>query len=297
MQNQQDKTELKEQTNEKIVIVSVGRHTRLGDILEYAVAGIPFETIDADSFLQGDWTNRKLLFALSAEVTGENAQLHSLTARLNEKTWSLEGCTCAAIADGAQGGVIHLDALFLLLAANQTGAVVLSRPLLEGDRELRFFSGGKESPFERYRAQARLLVERLITGVTDAPEHPRVRFSTALEGGAAHDWDSAIISMVADFGGELEDITVPDRTILLCENTDGLPSEKTLSLLSAQGQLRLILASPATGSDLFTAAIMERACLRGNYTLPPRAVIVFDGMSTVEVLASKREMERVKLFL
>jgi len=294
MQNQQNKTELNEQTNDKIVIVSVGHHTRLGDILEYAVAGIPFETVDADAFLQGDWTNRKLLFALSAEATGENTLMHLLTARLNEKTCSLEGCICAAIADGAQGGQIHLDTLSLLLAANQAGAAVLARPLLEGDRELRFFSGGKESPFERYRLQARLLVERLITRGTDAPEHPRIRFSTALEGGAAHDWGRAITSMVADFGGEIEDITVPDRTILLCENTDGLPSEKTLSLLSAQGHLCLILASPVTGSDLYTAAIVERACLRGNYMLPPRAVIVFDGKSAVEVLASKREMERVR---
>ena len=42
------------------------------------------------------------------------------------------------------------------------------------------------------------------------------------------------------------------------------------------------------------AALLERACLRGGYSLAPRGVIVFEGKSAVEVLASKAEMERVK---
>jgi hypothetical protein len=65
-------------------------------------------------------------------------------------------------------------------------------------------------------------------------------------------------------------------------------------MLGGTGRLRLLLASPTTGSDLYTAALMERACLRGDYTLPPNAIVVFEGISAVEALASKGEMERVK---
>jgi len=294
MQNGSEKTETNDITVKKIVVVSIGQHTRLGDVLEYAIGGASFETIDADDFSCANWANQRLLFAISADAAGENAQLHSLCDKLQKSSGLLEGCVCAAILDGVQGGTAHLDALKLLLAANQAGASVLSRPLVESDKELRFFSSGKESPFERYRTQARAMVARLQAVDLSAPEHPLVRFSTALEGGTAHDWRELLSRMTSESCGELEDIGEPDETILLCENTDGLPGEKALSLLNAKGMLRLLLASPSAGSDLYTFAVMERACLRGNYALPPRAVITFEGMSAVEALASKREVGRVK---
>ena len=81
---------------------------------------------------------------------------------------------------------------------------------------------------------------------------------------------------------------------MLCANTDGLPEERTQALLNASGTLRLLLASPTPGGDLYASAIIERACIRGNYSLAPRGVLAFEGLSAVEVLASKRELERVK---
>lgn len=294
MRKELSKTESYENKAEKVIVVSIGRHTRLGDVLEFAIGDTAFVTIDADDFSRENWADQRLLFAVSADAAGENTQLHSLFTKLHKDRCSLEGCICAAILDGAQGTTAHLDALKLLLAANQAGASVLSRPMIESDKELRFFMSGKEPPFERYRAQARALTERLISADMSVPEHSRVRFSTALEGGIAHDWRELLSRMIAERGGGLEDIGETDETILLCENTDGLPGEKTLSLLNAKGALRLLLASPSTGSDLYTFAVMERACLRGNYALPPRAVIAFEGMSAVEALASKREVERLK---
>ena len=124
-----------------------------------------------------------------------------------------------------------------------------------------------------------------------------VRFVTALEGGIAHDWREYLSRLIEQNGGELLDIGETDETILLCENTEGLPNEKTLSLLAGSGKLRILLASPTTGSELYLACLIERACLRGNYTLPPHAALVFDGMSAVEVMASKAEMDRVKAYL
>ena len=189
---------------------------------------------------------------------------------------------------------MHLDVVQLLLAVNAAGSCVIAQPLLESGRELRQFAGGKETPFARYRALARALVARLIATETRAPERPLYRFLTALEGGAAHDWRGYLARVAENTGGALEDIGEPDESILLCENTSGLPDEKTLSLLHGSGMLRLLFASPTTGSDLYTACILECACLRGDYSLPPRAVLVFDGMSAVEAMASKVEMERVK---
>ena len=294
MQNEQENSELSKNDVGKLVVVSIGRHTRLGDILEYALAGQAFETVDEERFFNESWTNRRLLFAISADESDGNARLHKMTSHLREKADLLEGCVVAAIVDGAQGTLAHLDALKLLMAANRAGATIVSRPLIEADRELRFWSGGRESSFERYRASARQLVERLLTAEATPPEHPRVRFATALEGGAAHDWSGVLEEIVSTSGGTFEDIIAPDETVLLCENTDGLPDARTLTLLNAAGTLRLLLASPTPGGDLYASAIIERACIRGAYALPPRGVLTFEGLSAVELLASKRELERVK---
>lgn len=121
-----------------------------------------------------------------------------------------------------------------------------------------------------------------------------MRFITALEGGAAHDWREYLSKLIESSVGELTDIGEPDETILLCENTEGIPDEKTLSLFSGYGKLRILLASPATGSELYAACLFERACLRGKFILPPRALIVFEGLSAVETMASRAEMERIK---
>lgn len=280
-------------TNEvKLLVVSVGTHTRLGDVLEFALAETPFKTIDADAFARGAWIDRRVLFAVSADASGDNAQLGMLAANL--RAGALEGCVCAAIADGAAGGEAHLDVIRLLRAANEAGATIPAKPLLESGRELRQFADGKETPFTQYRLSARQLVERLCAQKSEIPEHPLVRFITALEGGAAHDWREYLSKLIESSVGELTDIGEPDETILLCENTEGIPDEKTLSLLTGSGKLRILLASPATGSELYAACLIECASLRGNYMLPPRALIVFEGLSAVETMASRAEMERVK---
>ena len=284
----------KSKPEEALVVVSVGTHTRLGDVLEYAVSELAFETVETEVFLRGSWQNRRVLFAISTEPSGENAQLRALVAGLRAGTCQLDGCQCAALVDGASGGDAHLDVIALLLAANGAGARVIAKPLLEGGRELKQFSGGKDTPFERYRMLARELVARLCADAPQAPTRALVRFLTALEGGAAFDWRGFLSRVASQAGAELQDIGTPDETILLCENVEGLPDERTLSLLSGAGMLRLLIASPATGSSLYTACLFERACLRGGYALAPRAVLVFEGVSAVEAMASRAEMERVK---
>lgn len=287
--------------SETTFIVSLGQHTRLGDALEYAMAGIAFETVDAGDLAQGDWTNRRLLFAASADAYGENENLRALAALLIGGGCDLAGGVCAMIADGEQGGAIHLDAIRLLLAANTAGAEILSRPLLESGRDLRNIApeaGGKESAFDRYRALAQALTKRLSEYESTRPDHRCVRFACALDAGVTNDWRAAIRRMLAASNVELsEDDAETEETILLCENTDGLPDSRTLALLKGSGEMRFLVASPATGGELYAASLMERACLRGKYALPPHAVTLFEGLSAVEVLASRAEMGRVKAVL
>ncbi|MEZ4510126.1 MAG: hypothetical protein R2881_11125, partial [Eubacteriales bacterium] len=131
--------------------MSLGRHTRLGDALEYALDGLLFQMIDASALTQATAEQQLLLFAASADQLGENEQLRRLAARLNSDTCSLNGSVCAMIADGEQGGAIHIDALRLLLKANVAGAAVIRQPLLDAGRDLRTFAGGgKHTPFAQY---------------------------------------------------------------------------------------------------------------------------------------------------
>ena len=283
---------------DQIVIVSMGQHTRLGDALEYALAQTPFETINAQELAKGNWVNRRLLFAASADQRGENASLRQLAAQLYGGECDLSGCAVAMIADGEQGGTIHLDALRLLTAANAAGAEALARPLIESERDLRSFAqelGGRESGFERYRSLACALVERLAKCTPEKSDSRMFRLASALDVGTANDWRAAIHRMLTAGSATLsEDDSETEDTIFLCENTDGLPDAGTLAQCKGSGRARFLIASPATGAELYLAALFERACLRGGYSLAPRGVLVFEGKSAVEVLASRVEMERVK---
>ena len=168
-------------TNEdKLLVVSIGTHTRLGDVLEFALANRAFESLDAVAFQCGSYQNRRILFAVSADASGENTELRALAANL--QTGMLEGCVCVAIADGAAGGEVHLDLIRLLCAANDAGATVIAKPLVESGRELRQFAVGKEKPFVKYQLLARELVARLTVQETQTKANPLVRFLTALEG-------------------------------------------------------------------------------------------------------------------
>ena len=285
-------------TGEKLVVVSIGTHTRLGDVLESALTGVAFETVTAEDFSRRRWEDRRLLFAISAGADGENAQLRALASQLARGDCALADSVCACIVDGASGGHAHLDAIKLLLAANDAGAEVIATPLLESGRELRTFASGKEAPFSRYCSLAEGLVARLMEAKPLASQTDAItsRFLTALEAGTARDW-SALIARYLELNEEFPTKRdVVNQTILLCENQNSLPDENTLSRLTGVGYLRLLLASPATGSELYLACLLERAVLRGNYALPPRAVLVFEGLSAAEVLSSKAELERVKAF-
>ena len=285
--------------NNPIKLISIGRHTRLGDVLEQALEGLSFQTMEAEELSGAAIAGARLLFAVSADALGENEPLRGWIARLKRGECRLDGAACAMVADGEQGGALQTDALKLLLAASGAGAACISQPLLEAHRDLKHFSnaGGaaRKTPFDAYVMQAKALTKRLNEYQIDQPEHSRNRIISPLTGGAVKDWRSALSRILAENGSTLTEGDDTTHTILLAENTSGLPDERTLALLRrGSGRLTCLVASPAMGSELYSLALLDQACVRGGFSLAPEGMLVFEGMSAVEVLSSKGEMERVK---
>ena len=285
--------------NNPITLISIGRHTRLGDVLEQALSGLSFQTMQAEELSGAKTAGARLLFAVSADATGENEQLRKLSQRFRSGELRLQGAACALLADGEQGGDIQTDALKLLLAASDAGAICIAQPLLESRRDLRSFTEAKgmarKTPFEAYVSQANTLIRRLGEFEIELPDPARVRLLSPLTGGTAKDWRSALTRILTESGAVLTEDEHAQRSILLVENTSGLPDERTLALLRrGSGRLTCLVASPAAGSELYSLALLDQACVRGGYSLAPEGMLVFEGMSAVEILAGKAEMERVK---
>jgi len=283
-----------------ITLISIGKHTRLGDVLEQALEGLPFRTLEAEELAGESAAGARLLYAVSADAHGENEQLRQWTTRLICGDYRFDGAACALIADGEQGGTMQTDALKLLLAASNAGAVCIPKPLLEAQRDLKQFSNAagaaRKTPFDTYVAQATALMKRLSEFEIEVPERARVRVISPLTGGATKDWRSALTRMLTESGAVLTEDEHAERTILLTENTSGLPDERTLALLKrGSGRLTCLVASPTAGSELYSLALLDQACVRGGYSLAPEGMLAFEGLSAVEVLASKAEMERVKV--
>ena len=287
---------------ETITIVSVGGHTRLGDVLEGAVDGLPFETADAAALSGADWSNKRLLFAVSADAFGANEALGALSARVLRDECDFSGSVCTAVLDAAQGGNAHADLLKLLLAVNGAGCTLMNRPCVEAGRDMKsvplMYGGGRGAPFVLYARAVRALTERLAGFAPAEKGKRRVRFVSALESeGTSREWRTALERMLKQNGGAFaKDDEEADTTLLLAENTANLPDETTLRALDDPrgGALRCILASPWFGAELFCMLTLERACLQGSFYLPPNAFTVLEGVGAGEALATAETFERAK---
>jgi hypothetical protein len=87
-----------------------------------------------------------------------------------------------------------------------------------------------------------------------------------------------------------------DETLLLLENDQNIPDEKTLRALDDPrgGPLRCLLASPWLGAELFCMLVLERACLQGAFALAPNGFTVCDGLTAGEALAIGASFNKVK---
>jgi len=279
---------------ETITIVSIGGHTRLGDVLEGAVDGLPFETADAAALSGADWSNKRLLFAVSADAFGANEALGALSARVLRGECDFSGSVCTAVLDAAQGGNAHADLLKLLLAVNGAGCTLMNRPCVEAGRDMKsvplMYGGGRGAPFVLYARAVRALTERLAGFAPAENGIGRVRFVSALESeGTSREWRTALERVLKQNSGAFAgDDEEADTTLLLTENTANLPDETILRALDDPrgGALRCILASPWFGAELFCMLVLERACLQGSFYLPPDAFTVLEGADAGEAVFS-----------
>lgn len=288
---------------QEITLVSAGRHTRLGDVLESALGDSALATLEADALIGAAGAGKRLLFAVSSGAEGALEPLARLTGRFISGDCDLRGAVCAAIVDANGGGSAYAAALGLLLAANGACAALPKKPLLAANKDLRNLSplpgAPWETPYARYCRLAGELIERLAQARPEKAECPRVRICTPLEDeGAAREW-RAVIERALVFGGaeaaEAENDPA-ESVFLLCENARALPDARTLAVLDDPrgGSLRAAVASPRAGAELFCMLALERACAQGNYSLQPNAFTVLEGFSAAEALTSKTEVERVK---
>ena len=299
---------------EEITIVSVGRHTRLGDVLERAVSKHKIETVSTEELSGSDWQGRRLLFAVSCGES-EQAELFALIRRLKSGECDLTGSVCAAVLDAGEDASAHTNLLRLLLAANGAGAWILAKPCVEASRDLKnipaMYGTARGSLYERFCALAEALAGRLFAfdharlaagqseGEPAESGAGRVRISLPLENAAAaRDWRSALAREFVFHGMEPVEAENEraEHTFLLCENTSGLPDHKTLAVLDDPrgGGLRVAVASPHIGAELFALLVLDRACLQGSFTLEPKAFTLLEGVTAQEAFAGKAEFERVK---
>lgn len=284
-------------------MVSTGRHTRLGDVLERALEGAALASLEADALTNAAGAGKRLLFAISSGAEGVPEALARLAGRLASGECDLSGAVCAAIVDANGGGSVYTETLRLLLAANGAGAALPNQPLLAASKDLRNLSllpgAPREAPYARYCRLAGELVKRLAENTPENAERPCVRVAAPLEDeGAAREW-RAVIERALVFGGaevaEAENDPA-DGVFLLCENVRALPDARTLAVLDDPrgGFLCVAVASPRAGAELTCMLVLERACAQGSYRLPPNAFTVLDGFTAAEALTSKAEVERVK---
>lgn len=287
---------------QSIQLISVGRHTRLGDILERALEGVSFQSIHAEDFAQEKREHQRLLFAVSGDALGENEALSALTRDVLRGKCKLCGSVCAVVGDGEQGGALHANILQLLLALNSAGCAIINHPCVEASRDLKNLSyqTGDENtpPFELYCRQAGLLAERLLAFQPTETDDKRIRFVSALESeGNGRDWKDALGREMNAHGAKFAETDKPaDATLLLCENTRNMLDGATVGLIGdfEEGELSCIVASQRFGSDLFCMQILEQACIQGAYSLASRAFTVFDGASAAEVLAVGAMFEKAR---
>jgi hypothetical protein len=285
-----------------VKLISVGRHTRLGDILERAVTDISFETIRSDDVAKQNLEGERLLFAVSSDEFGENEALSALTRDVLSGKCSLADSVCAVIGDGERGGALHADLLKLLFALNGAGCAIMNHPCVEGSRDLKNLSSqtGDEStpPFELYRRQAESLVGRLLAFEPAESGNQRIRFASALESeGAARDWLEALGKEAAAHGAKLVSADDPaDATLLLCENTRNTPDEATMRLIDSFDACTLscIVASPRFGAEFYCMQILEQACLQGGCSLLPYAFTIYDGISAAQAFAVGAMFEKAR---
>lgn len=164
--------------NGKLTLVSMGCHTRLGDVLEYALHELPFDMVTIDELPEVSLRGRRLCFALSVDESGVQPDYFRALGYLRAHTGALEDSVGVLLVDGASEQYTKGLARTLVLAANASGCRFPGRPLVEATKSLKNFevlSGVRGiDRFTAYRHTAKSLLSRLAAYVSPRFEQPQV---------------------------------------------------------------------------------------------------------------------------
>lgn len=163
---------------ETLHLISMGRHTRLGDVLETALADVPFTTVPAAALADTPVDQKRLLFALSVDHSGVEPDYARVLAYLRTHTGALTGSCGAFLVDGESEQYTKGLARTLALAASMAGCRLPGKPLVEATKSLKNFdvlSGlyGVDR-FTAYKNAAGALVTRLMQSEPRRFQRPRL---------------------------------------------------------------------------------------------------------------------------
>lgn len=162
----------------ELTLVSMGRHTRLGDALEHALNDRPFSTVTLDDLDTATLTNKRLLFALSVDASGVEPDYFRLLRYCRTHPGALRGSVGAMLVDG-EGELYTKDlARTLGFAINMAGCRLPGKALVEATKSLKNFevlSGlhGVDR-FTAYRNATAALVERLLCYKPQGFQRPKL---------------------------------------------------------------------------------------------------------------------------
>jgi multimeric flavodoxin WrbA len=162
----------------ELTLVSMGKHTRLGDALEHALNGIPFTTLRLDDLDTATLCNKRLLFTVSVDPSGIEPDYFRLLRHCRTQPDALRGSIGALLVDGE--GELYTKGLARTLAftINMAGCRLPGKALVEATKSLKNFevlSGvhGVDR-FTAYRNATRALVERLMGHEPTKFERPKL---------------------------------------------------------------------------------------------------------------------------
>ena len=145
---------------------------RAGDVLSYALEGVPHEILSgAEDLLrlhreQGGLWGRKILFAVPVGKYGINPEYYALLAVLRENPGLLNGCVGGILVDGEGELYTKHLARELAFSANLAGCAFVGRPLAEGTGSLSNYeiiaANLKTDLMGAYRESGAILVRDLL---------------------------------------------------------------------------------------------------------------------------------------
>lgn len=163
---------------DRLTVVSLGRHTRLGDVLDHALEGRPFCAVTADELLNADLTGQRILFAVSLDEYGMQPDASAFLRHLRKHPQALNGSTGALLLDGESELYTKDAARTLVLDANRAGCRFIPRALVEATGSLRNFDILSDlrgvNRYAAYNEAARTLVTRLLDDAPSRVKRPNI---------------------------------------------------------------------------------------------------------------------------